>query len=120
LGPAVDRFKALDDEKKDEFRNVLKAFVRLYSFLSQVMPFQDPDLEKLYSFARFLELKLPTDERLGGLAIDDDVALASYRLDKISEGRISLAADGPVGLYGPTELGTRAAKEKDVPLSEII
>ena len=27
------------------------------------MPFSDPDLEKLYTFARFLELKLPGDPR---------------------------------------------------------
>ena len=79
-----------------------------------------PDLEKLYTFARFLELKLPRDERQAGLAIDDEVALGYYRLDKISEGSILLKGAEPIGLDGPTELGTRTAKPKDVPLSEII
>ncbi|HMC95539.1 MAG TPA: type I restriction endonuclease, partial [Polyangia bacterium] len=57
LNPGVDRFKALDEAKQDEFRNALGGYVQLYGFLSQVMPFSDADLEKLYTFARFLELK---------------------------------------------------------------
>ena len=62
LEPAVDRFKALDEEKQDEFRVALGAYVRLYAFLSQILPFTDPDLEKLYTFGRFLELRLPRPE----------------------------------------------------------
>ena len=120
LTPSVDRFNALEDEKKDEFHNTLKAYVGLYGFMAQVMPFQDPDLEKLYSFGRFLELKLPRDERGGSLDLDDEVALTYYRLDKISDGTITLKAAEPVALYGPTEVGTRTAKEKEVPLSELI
>ena len=120
LNPAVDRFSALDEEKQDTFRNQLGAFVRLYAFLSQVMPFQDSDLETRYSFCRFLEMKLPRDDRRGGLVLDDEVALAYYRLDKISEGTIELQVHEGGGLYGPTEIGSRTAKEKDVPLSEII
>jgi type I restriction enzyme R subunit len=93
--------------------------VRLYGFLSQVMPFTDRDLETRYSFCRFLELKLPRDSRSGGLALDDEVALAHYRLDKTSEGVIELVRE-PSGLYGPTEVGSRVAKEHEVRLSEII
>jgi|CZKU01.1.fsa_nt_gi type I restriction enzyme R subunit len=120
LGPAVDRFKALDEEKQDEFRNALTGYVGLYSFLSQVMPFADEDLEKLYSFARFLELKLPRDEKKAPLALDGDVALKYYRLDKINEGSIALSLAEPVALRGPTEVGTRKAKDEEVALSEII
>src|ERR1019366_8368164 len=116
LGPAVDRFKALDEEKQDEFRNALTGYVGLYSFLSQVMPFADEDLEKLYSFARFLELKLPRDEKKAPLALDGDVALKYYRLDKINEGSIALSLAEPVALRGPTEVGTRKAKDEEVAL----
>jgi type I restriction enzyme R subunit len=35
----------------------------LYAFLAQVMLFTDPDLERLYTFARFFETKLPQDSR---------------------------------------------------------
>jgi type I restriction enzyme R subunit len=120
LGPAIDRFKALDEEKQDEFRNVLSGYVKLYSFLSQVMPFADEDLEKLYSFARYLELKLPKDEKKAPLDLDGDVALRYYRLDKINEGQILLRVADPVALRAPTDVGTRKAKDEEVALSEII
>ena len=52
--------------------------------------------------------------------MDDEVALAYYRLDKISEGAIELQVAEGSGLYGPTEVGSRTAQEHEVPLSEII
>ncbi|HAB50573.1 MAG TPA: restriction endonuclease subunit R, partial [Ignavibacteriales bacterium] len=48
IDPAVDRYKKLEEEPQDEFKKSLTSFVRLYSFLSQIMPFQDVELEKLY------------------------------------------------------------------------
>jgi len=120
LNPAVDRFKALEDEKQDEFRNALAGYVKLYSFLSQVMPFADPDLEKLYTFARYLERKLPRDAKKSPLDLDGDVALKYYRIDKIQEGSITLSLAEPVELKAPTDVGTRKAKDDDVALSEII
>ena len=120
LNPAVDRFRALDDEKKEAFRGQLTAYVKLYGFLSQVMPFTDPDLEKLYSFCRNLATKLPSDGRRARLDLDDDVALGSYRLQKIAEGAIPLKVAEPVALRGPVEVGTRKATDDQAALSEII
>jgi type I restriction enzyme R subunit len=120
LGPAVDRFKALDEEKRDEFRNALAGYVGLYGFLSQVMPFADEDLEKLFTFGRHLELKLPRDDKKAPLALDGEVALKYYRLDKTSSQALLLAAEETVPLKGPTALGTRKAQEVEVPLSEIV
>jgi type I restriction enzyme R subunit len=121
LGPPVDRFKAKGEEEQEEFRNALSGYVKLYSFLSQVMPFTDPDLEKLYTFGRFLELKLPKDEKAAPLDLDGEVALKYYRLDKISEGnQIMLSLAEPVPLRGPTDVGTRKAKDIEAHLSEII
>jgi type I restriction enzyme R subunit len=120
LNPGVDRFKALEEEKQDEFRNTLSGYVRLYSFLSQVMPFSDPDLEKLYTFARYLELKLPKDERKAPLDLDGDVALKYYRLQKLSEGQVMLSLGEGVPLRAPTDVGTRKAPDLEAHLSEII
>lgn len=120
LNPAVDRFKALDEDKQDEFRNALSGYVKLYAFLAQVMPFGDPDLEKLYSYARFLELKLPQDPKKNPLDLDGDVALKYYRLEKISEGSIALASGEAAPLKGMTAVGTKKAPAQEAPLSEII
>ncbi|MCL2779132.1 MAG: DEAD/DEAH box helicase family protein [Polyangiaceae bacterium] len=121
LNPGVDRFKALEEKPRDEFKNALGAFVRLYAFLSQIMPFSDPDLEKLYTFARFFEAKLPQDPRKNPLQLDGDVALKYYRLDKASEGSIIMLLAEPSGvLYGATEVGTKKARDDEAQLSEII
>jgi type I restriction enzyme R subunit len=55
LQPAVDRFKAIDDaDKKQAFWDKLNAYVKMYAFLSQIIPYGDPELEMLYSYGRFL------------------------------------------------------------------
>ena len=66
LNPVVERYKELHEEERQDFRGQLTDYVRLYAFLSQVLPFSDSDLEKLYVFARHL-LRLLRPER-GGVA----------------------------------------------------
>lgn len=120
LAPAVDRFEKLDQDDQDKFRAALGAYVRLYAFLAQILPFTDSDLEKLYSFSRFLELKLPLDQKKTPLKLDADTALAYYRLDLIHEGSIPLTVGEPGEVYGPTSAGTKWAKPEQVKLSEVI
>ena len=48
---AVDRFKASDDEQRASFREKLSGYVKVYAFLSQILPYGDPNLEMLYSFS---------------------------------------------------------------------
>ena len=63
LDPAVERYSALqDDDQREAFRAALTAFVRLYAFLAQVVPFTDTDLEQLYIYGRFLALRLPREQ----------------------------------------------------------
>jgi type I restriction enzyme R subunit len=120
LNPGVDRFVSLDEEKQEEFRSALKGYVGLYSFLSQVMPFSDPDLEKLYTFARFLLLKLPQDPKRDPLDLQGEVALKYYRLDKVSEGGVGLNPGENVAIWPPSELGSKKGKDDEAPLSEVI
>ena len=123
LDPAVDRFKALqeeDEEQAELWRGKLNAFRNLYAFLSQVIPYQDSDLERLYTFIRFLSPKLPKRTNGQRYSFDDEVRLEYYRLQKISEGSISLR-DGKVEpLDGPREVGSGVSREEDVPLSSLI
>jgi len=136
LDKAVNRFKALRDELRtqlpedecrqakedaqEEFRSCLQAFRSLYSFLSQVIPYQDSDLEKLYTFARFLVSKLPHPEMGPRYHFDDEVALKFYRLQKISEGVIALQAGVGGQLKGPTAVGTGRGHDEEVELSRLI
>jgi type I restriction enzyme R subunit len=52
--------------------------------------------------------------------LEDEVALRFYRLQKISEGSINLEEGEAEPLKGPTEVGTRRAEDKEIPLSKLV
>ena len=122
LDPAVERFKALQEgnEEAELLRGKLTAFRNLYAFLSQIIPYQDSDLEKLYTFLRHLLSKLPKRHSGPSYSFDDEVRLEYYRLQKISEGSISLSEGYANKLDGPTETGTGMVREVPLPLSRLI
>lgn len=121
LQPAVDRFKTTeDDQVRSTFRDKLGGYVRMYSFLSQILPYADPDLEMLYSYGRFLLPHLPLDRDNTVVKIGNEVDLQYYRLQRVSSGSIDLKVGEPEAVYGPTDVGTGKAKEEKAPLSEII
>jgi type I restriction enzyme R subunit len=123
LDPAVSRFTVQQRDNEDEaeeWRGKVQAFRNLYSFLSQVIPYQDSDLERLYVFLRHLAAKLPRRKSGPAYQFDDDVRLEYYRLQKISEGSISLRDGDARRLDGPTEVGTGLARPQGVPLSQLI
>lgn len=119
LDLAVERFKNLGEEDQNLFKGQLISFRNLYSFVSQIIPYQDSDHEKLYTYARFLLNKLPRTADNGTVQIDDEVELKYYRLQKISEGAIDLKAGEADALEGPTDVGTGQADE-DVHLSTLV
>ena len=123
LDPAVSRFATFlreDENEAELWRGRVQAFRNLYAFLSQVIPYQDSDLERLYVFLRHLSPKLPRRESGPAYHFDDEVRLEYYRLQKISEGSISLREGGAQPLDGPTEVGSGAANEEPVPLSKLV
>ncbi len=120
IDPAIDRYKKLEELPQDEFKKSLTTFIRLYSFLSQIMPFQDVELEKLYSFGRFLLTKLPKVDYTDRLKLDNEVALEYYRLQKIAEGDLVLQVQGEYGLNPVTEAGISRPKDEKDKLSNII
>ena len=54
------------------------------------------------------------------LRLDEEVQLKYYRLQKLSEGAISLIQEGEGVVYGPTDVGTGRQDDMQAPLSEII
>ena len=123
LDPAVERFQAYMDNDEDAaelWRGKLTAFRNLYSFLSQIIPYQDSDLEKLYTYLRHLAAKLPHRRSGPQYSFDDDIRLEYYRLQKISEGSISLRDGKADPLNGPREVGSGLVREQPVPLSRLI
>ena len=123
LDPAVSRFavRQKDDEEEAElWRGKVQAFRNLHGFLSQVIPYQDSDLERLYVFLRHLSAKLPRRKSTPAYQFDDEVRLEYYRLQKISEGSISLQDGEARRLDGPTEVGSGLVRLQPVLLSQLI
>ena len=115
----VDRFKN-EEEIAELWRGKTQAFRNLYSFLSQVIPYQDSDLEKLYTYLRHLVRKLPKRNNGPGYQFDEEVELSYYRLQKMSEGSIKLRGNEGTPLDGPREVGSGMAHEEEVALSRLI
>ncbi len=57
LDPAVGRFTQLTEEVQDEFRSCSTLSRNSTVSSSQVIPFADSDLEKLYTYAQVLATK---------------------------------------------------------------
>jgi type I restriction enzyme, R subunit len=119
--PAVDRFTQIEaDEQRSGFRDKLNGYVRVYAFLSQIIPYADAELEMLYSYARSLLPHLPLAQDDGVVNIADDVQLQYYRLERVSSGTIDLTTGAAQTVRSPTEVGTGKSQDDTAPLSEII
>jgi hypothetical protein len=71
-------------------------------------------------FLRHLASKLPRRGSGPAYQFDDEVRLEYYRLQKISEGSISLRDGDARPLDGPTEVGSGLDRTQPVPLSQLI
>ncbi|MBB1303037.1 type I restriction endonuclease subunit R [Pseudoalteromonas sp. SR44-8] len=120
LDKAISRFKELEEEEQSEFKGLLVDFRNMYAFMSQVIPYQDSDLEQLYTYTRFLLTKLPRKASGTDYRVEDDVELQYYRLQKISEGQINLNMGEANPLKGPSDVGTGQQGEDMIRLSELI
>ncbi|MFH1134657.1 MAG: hypothetical protein V1816_01080 [Pseudomonadota bacterium] len=78
LQSAVDRFKAIkEDEKRREFRDKPCGYIRLYAFLSQIIPNADAEQEMLCDFGRSLPPHLPIDHGPLTITLTDKVACST-------------------------------------------
>ncbi|MYK88953.1 MAG: DEAD/DEAH box helicase, partial [Acidobacteria bacterium] len=120
LEPARQRFVDLDPDEAGDFRGQLTDYVRLYSFLSQVLTFADPDLEKLYVFARHLRRLLPADKDELPREVQQNIDMESFRIQRTSRGRIKLERHGePLEPAGSKPRAGGGAEELEA-LSRII
>jgi len=118
--PAVDRFSVMDEDKKEEFFEKLTAFVNFYSFISQIIPYSDTELEMLYSYGRFLVPCLKFGDTIANPHPENEVELQYYRIEKAMTIPIVMEDGASYGVKSPTATGTGKARDENKPLSEII
>ncbi len=117
-GPALDRFAGLDDDEQDRFRDALSRFVRIYSFLSQIVSFTDTDLERDYLFGKALQAFVRADP---GETVDLSGAVELTHLRHEQQFSGSVALDAQEGEAVTIYSGTGGSAEPEPePLSVII
>jgi type I restriction enzyme, R subunit len=94
LNPIVNEFKQKPKKDQIEFKKTIRRYQNIYSFLSQLIPFSDVNLEKLYIFNKFLSKKLPTINNPLPFNILEDVDIDSYKIVKKGMKEITLNANG--------------------------
>jgi len=123
IANAENSFKACKEEKDslEIFKKDLGSYVRFYEFMSQIVDYDDQDLEKLNLYARVLR------PLLSEVLLDEDdidlanLSLSHYRLSKLKQQNLKLKQDADDGLEPGDGIGTAKAKDKKEEfLSEII
>lgn len=120
---AVARFEADEDEgRQEEFRQLLKSYMRFYSFVAQVMTLEDTSLEKLYSYGAWLVRLLPNREVPPEIEITDDMLhLQKFKVKQKEEGSASLSPGERAALKAISEFGAKPyTEDEQKELSEIV
>lgn len=118
LNPVVNEFKQKDIENQVGIKKTIRRYQSIYSFLSQLIPFSDVNLEKLFIFNKFLIKKLPTINNPLPYSVLQDIDIDSYKITKKGEKVITIESDGE--LDSMTEGIGQFAPETNTKLSEII
>ena len=120
LDPAVERFKAMDEEDRLGFKDALDKFVRTYSFLSQIVAFGDSKLERDYRYCRSLAAVLRDQGTTEKLDLGSEVELSHLRSEITFEGSLSLeSGEGEVSTVFGEGRGSQQNHEPEA-LSQII
>jgi type I restriction enzyme R subunit len=111
----------LDEDGQVDFKGKAKAFLRIYGFLSQVLPYSSAEWEKLSIYLAFLVPKLPApvEEDLSK-GILDAIDMDTFRVEKRSAIQVRLVDDDGEIDPVPTSGGGRKPEPELDRLSNII
>ena len=116
IANAENAFKDCKKEKDrlEIFKKDLGSFVRFFEFMSQIVDYEDKELEKLSLFARYLR-PLLHEQNVQEDEIDlSNVQMSHYRLSKIREQDIKLKDDEADHKLEPSnDVGTAKPKNKE-------
>jgi type I restriction enzyme R subunit len=96
LDSALERFGSLTAEQQDEFRDALKRFINVYSFMSQVVPYTDRQLEDWYVYSRALRSVLPHEAGQGTIDVSSKVELTHLKV-ALAEDETDVSLDADAG-----------------------
>ena len=120
LDSVVKRWSELGSEEREDFRSALQSYIRRYGYISQLITFTDPALEKLYVFCRSLNKKLPKREYEDVSDVLASVDLDSFRVQKIHDGVPLQLEEGDSEVSGIGGEGSKLKEPEHDLLSNII
>ena len=118
--PVVIAYRRMEKDDRQNFKSLTRDFVKLYGFLSQIIPFKDKGLEKFYAFAGFLVKKLPAESEGLPHEVLNMSDLDNYRPELIGEEAIALNRGESQVDPKNFGAGTSSLESEEVPLSRII
>jgi type I restriction enzyme R subunit len=110
---AVERWNLLDGESKIDFKSLCRNYVAAYSFLAQIVPFKDLELEELYYYTKMLERRLLLDNGGGTVDIDDSVVLTHLRTQIIAQNEDLSLVHGTEDPMDPAISESAGGKQED-------
>lgn len=100
LDVVVERAKQeKNEEELEEFKSTAMEYVRKYGFISQIVTFEDPQLEKLFIFLKLLVKKLPKRTDTLPYEVLEAADMDSYKV--VQTGTSPIGLDNEVGLIEP-------------------
>ena len=121
LDVVVERAKEeKNEEELEEFKSTAMEYVRKYGFISQIVTFEDPQLERLFIFLKLLVKKLPKRTDTLPYEVLEAADMDSYKVVETGTSAIGLEnEEGVIDPMGGGAVMTTTAGEADA-LSKII
>lgn len=112
----------LTEEEMQGFKTVVFDYLKKYAFISQIVTFEDPQLEKLFIFLKFLIKKLPRRENPLPYEVLEAINMDTYKIQKKTETNVKLddtewaidpmgSGDGKMPMTEDTDPLSRIIKE---------
>ena len=119
LKQAHERFADLKAEEQELFRRDAGTYVTAYDFLSQIVDYNDVELEKLHAFLKMLQPRL-RGQAEDPISIEGAARLAGYKLKNKTEHELNLAGGEAQALDPMSGGGGLAWDDPKLRLSTII
>lgn len=101
----------LTEEEMESFKSTVFDYLKKYAFISQIVTFEDPQLEKLFIFLKYLIRKLPKRENPLPYEVLQAIDMETYRVEK--KGEMHLQLDNAEGLIEPMGGGDAKGPSED-------
>lgn len=113
------RFKEQSEDEQEDIKALLKRFISLYLFLTQLVEYEE-EMKRYFAFVRLFYKKISDPIGKNGWVMDDDlVDLEYYRIKLAEEGAIELEKGASAPLTGGTGAGGKKQESYSY-LSEIV